>query len=108
MEGGILTLLFTLIGEVAGPACPSSASRRKKSRLSAGLSVLSLSWFRSELTSALPLLTLLIGGLALTVRILLLLSRLLATALLLARLLARGLALLAPILVLVRHPDLPG
>jgi hypothetical protein len=44
--------------------------------------------------------------LARTTRILLLLSRLLATALLLTRLLARGLVLLAGILVLVGHRDL--
>jgi hypothetical protein len=61
--------------------------------------------FRSELASALPLL---IGVLALTVRILLLLSGLLATALLLTGLLARVLVLLARILVLVSHRDLPG
>jgi hypothetical protein len=61
--------------------------------------------FRSELASALPLL---IGVLALTIRILLLLSGLLATALLLTGLLARVLVLLARILVLVSHRDLPG
>jgi hypothetical protein len=44
----------------------------------------------------------------LTVRILLLLSGLLAATLLLAGLLARVLVLLARILVLVRHRDLPG
>ena len=72
-----------------------------------GTSVLSLSLvqFRSELASALPLL---IGVLALTIRILLLLSGLLATALLLTGLLARVLVLLARILVLVSHRDLPG
>jgi hypothetical protein len=53
------------------------------------------------------LLTLLAGFLALTVRILLLLSRLLAAALLLARLLPRVLVLLAGILVLIGHRDLP-
>ena len=66
---------------------------------------LSLVQFRFELTSAFVLL---IGVLALTVRILLLLSGLLATALLLAGLLARVLVLLARILVLVSHRDLPG
>jgi hypothetical protein len=63
----------------------------------------------SELATALALL---IGFLALTVRILLLLSGLLAATLLLAGLLARVLTrvlvLLARILVLVRHRDLPG
>jgi hypothetical protein len=44
---------------------------------------------------------------ALTIRILLLLSRLLATALLLAGLLARVLVLLARILVRIGHRDLP-
>jgi hypothetical protein len=53
-------------------------------------------------------LTLLIGILTLTVRILLLLSGLLAAALLLAGLLPRVLVLLARILVLVGHRDLPG
>src|SRR6476661_562107 len=66
---------------------------------------LNLGQFRSELASALALL---IGVLALAVRILLLLSGLLATALLLTGLLARVLVLLARILVLVRHRDLPG
>ena len=51
-------------------------------------------------------LTLLIGILTLTVRILLLLSGLLAAALLLAGLLPRVLILLARILVLVSHRDL--
>jgi hypothetical protein len=50
---------------------------------------------------------LLTGVLALTVRILLLLSGLLATALLLAGLLTRVLVLLARILVLAGHRDLP-
>ena len=58
----------------------------------------------TELATALALL---IGILALTVRILLLLSGLLAAALLLAGLLPRGLVLLARILVLVGHRDLP-
>lgn len=63
----------------------------------------------SELATAL---TLLVGFLALTirilpVRILLLLSGLLATALLLTGLLARVLVLLARILVLIGHRDLP-
>ena len=80
---------------------------RKKVPPFGGTSVLSLSLvqFRSELTSAFALL---IGVLALAIRILLLLSGLLATALLLAGLLARVLVLLARILVLVRHRDLPG
>jgi hypothetical protein len=80
---------------------------QKKSRLSTGLSVLSLSLvqFRSELASAFALL---IGVLALTIRILLLLSGLLAAALLLAGLLVRVLVLLARILVLVIHRELPG
>src|SRR5260370_21914858 len=73
-----------------------------------GTSVLSLSLvqFRSgpNLTSALPLL---VGVLALTIRILLLLSGLLATALLLARLLAPALVLLPRSLVLLTHKDLP-
>jgi hypothetical protein len=49
----------------------------------------------------------LVWVLALTARILLLLSGFLAAALLLARLLARVLILLARILVLIRHQDLP-
>jgi hypothetical protein len=53
-------------------------------------------------------LALLIGFLALTVRILLLLSGLLAAALLLSGLLARGLVLLARLLIRVGHRDLPG
>jgi hypothetical protein len=52
------------------------------------------------------LLALLSGLLALTVRILLLLSRLLAAALLLSRLLPWVLVLLAGILVLIGHRDL--
>ena|ERR1700744_1750101 len=60
----------------------------------------------SELTLALTL-TLLVGVLALTVRILLLLSGLLATPLLLTRLLPRILVLLARILILIGHRDLP-
>jgi hypothetical protein len=51
---------------------------------------------------------LLIGVLTLTIRILLLLSGLLPAALLLARLLTRVLVLLARVLVLVGHRDLPG
>jgi hypothetical protein len=77
-------------------------SQKEKSRLAAGPSLLSLST-----RSALPV-ALLIGLLALTVRILLLLSGLLAAALLLAGLLARVLVLLARILILVRHNGLPG
>jgi hypothetical protein len=49
-----------------------------------------------------------VGFLALTVRILLLLSGLLATALLLAGLLTRVLILLARVLILAGHRDLPG
>jgi hypothetical protein len=69
-----------------------------------------LAWFNSKLATAF---TLLIGLLPLTVRILLLLSGLLAAALLagfLTRvlvLLTRVLVLLARILILVRHRDLP-
>jgi hypothetical protein len=60
----------------------------------------------SELTATLALLT---GILALAVRILLLLSGLLAAALLLlAGFLSRILILLARLLVLIRHRDLPG
>jgi hypothetical protein len=61
--------------------------------------------FDGELATALALL---VGLLALTVRILLLLSGFLAAALLLAGLLARVLILLARILILVGHRDLPG
>ena len=57
-----------------------------------------------ELATALALL---VGFLALTVRILLLLSGFLTATLLLAGLLARVLVLLARILVLFRHRDLP-
>jgi hypothetical protein len=49
-----------------------------------------------------------VGFLPLTVRILLLLSGLLATALLLTGLLTRVLILLARVLVLAGHRDLPG
>ena len=58
----------------------------------------------SELTATFALLS---GILTLTVRILLLLSGLLPTALLLTGLLARILVLLAGILVLIGHRDLP-
>jgi len=61
---------------------------------------------RSEL-AVLALLTLLPGVLALTARILLLLSRLLTAALLLAGLLPRILILLAGILVWIGHCNLP-
>src|SRR6476646_3971855 len=64
-----------------------------------------LAYSKSELVTA--LLALLIGVLALTVRILLLLSGLLAAALLLAGLLTRVLVLLARILVLVAHSGSP-
>jgi hypothetical protein len=70
-----------------------------------------LTQFRSELTTALTLLVRVLAltvRVLLTVRILLLLSRLLAAALLLAGLLTRVLVLLARILVLVGHRDLPG
>jgi hypothetical protein len=60
----------------------------------------------SELAITIAL-TRLIGILSLTVRILLLLSGLLATALLLTRLLPWILVLLARILVLIGHRDLP-
>jgi hypothetical protein len=61
--------------------------------------------FDEELATAFALL---IGVLALTVRILLLLSGFLAAALLLAGLLTRVLILLARVLVLIGHRDLPG
>jgi hypothetical protein len=51
--------------------------------------------------------SLLAGVLTLTVRVLLLLTGLVAAALLLAGLLARILVLLARVLVLIRHQDLP-
>jgi hypothetical protein len=54
-----------------------------------------------------PQLAALIGHLALTARILLLLTGLLATALLLAGLLTRGLVLLTRILVRIAHSDTP-
>jgi hypothetical protein len=81
-------------------------STKEKSRLSAGPSCSRL--IRSELATALTLLIGVLALLALTVRILLLLSGLLAAALLLAGLLTRVLILLARILVLVGHRDLPG
>ena len=62
-------------------------------------------WFDEELATAFALL---IGVLTLTVRILLLLAGFLAAALLLAGLLTRVLILLARILVLIGHRDLPG
>jgi hypothetical protein len=84
-------------------------TQKEKSRLSAGPSCSRLSLVR--LAAAL---TLLVGFLALTIRILLLLSGLLATALLLARLLTRVLILLTRVLVLLTrvlilagHRDLP-
>jgi hypothetical protein len=98
--------LFTLISGDGRKDAP--IFQKEKSRLSAGLSALAS--FNSELATALALL---IGLLALTVRILLLLSGLLAAALLagfLTRvlvLLTRVLVLLARILILVRHRDLP-
>jgi hypothetical protein len=75
---------------------------KEKSRLSAGLPCTTS--FGQELATALALL---IGVLGLTVRILLLLSGFLAATLLLAGLLARLLILLARILVLIGHWDLP-
>jgi hypothetical protein len=72
--------------------------QKEKSRLSAGLSFYGLP--ECELSSALALL---IGVLALTVRVLLLLAGLLTGALLLAGLLTRVLILLARVLILVRH-----
>jgi hypothetical protein len=54
-----------------------------------------------------PQLAALIGHLALTARILLLLTGLLAAALLLAGLLTRSLVLLTRILVRIAHPDTP-
>jgi hypothetical protein len=65
-----------------------------------GRTFLALASFKSELTATLPLL---IGFLALTVGILLLLARLLAAALLLTWLLTRILVLLARVLVWVVH-----
>jgi len=83
--------LFTLIAPGVVP------EHKEKSRLSAGLSLLVSPVF--ELAVALVL----------AARILLLLlSGLLATALLLSGLLTRALILLARILILVRHRDLPG
>jgi hypothetical protein len=82
------------------------SSTKEKPRLSAGPSCSRL--IRSELATALALLIGVLALLALTVRILLLLSGLLAAALLLAGLLTRVLILLARILVLVGHRDLPG
>src|ERR1700732_2841050 len=80
----------------------ASAPPKGKSRLSAGLPPLTS--YGQELATALALL---VGFLALTVRILLLLSGFLAATLLLAGHLARVLVLLARILVLFRHRDLP-
>jgi hypothetical protein len=84
---------------------------KEKPRLSAGPSC-----FRSDSGSGLATaLSLLVGILALTVRILLLLTGLLTAALLLAGfltwllgLLARFLVLLARVRVLIGHRDLPG
>jgi hypothetical protein len=87
---------------MVGLAMPLLHSKRKVPPFG-GTFLLSLN-SRSEL--AISLLAW-VGFLALTVRILLLLSGLLA-ATLLAGLLARVLVLLARILVLVRHRDLPG
>jgi hypothetical protein len=102
--------LFTLISGDGRKDAPifQKDFQKEKSRLAAGPSCFAS--FNSELATALALL---IGPLALTVRILLLLSGLLAAALLarfLTRvlvLLTRVLVLLARILILVRHRDLP-
>jgi hypothetical protein len=64
--------------------------------------------FRRDFPHSLNSVPELAAALVLTARILLLLSGFLATALLLAGLLARILSLLARILILVRHRDLPG
>jgi hypothetical protein len=76
--------------------------QKEKSRLSAGLSL--LSFMGTELATALPLLA---GVLTLTIRVLLLLAGLVAAALLLTGLLARVLVLLTRVLVLAGHRDLP-
>jgi len=87
-----------------GPSCFRLVSRREYWNRTTR-------WSGFELTAAFALLvaatlTLLVAA-TLTIRILLLLSGLLATALLLTGLLARVLVLLARILVLIRHRDLP-
>ena len=64
--------------------------------------------FRRDLPYSLSPVFELAAALVLAARILLLLSGLLATALLLSGLLGRVLILLARILILVRHRDLPG
>ena len=64
--------------------------------------------FRRDFPHSLNSVSELAAALVLTARILLLLSGFLAAALLLAGLLARILNLLARILILVRHRDLPG
>jgi len=89
---------------MAGRESPEKPAHllKEKSRLSAGL--FAVTSYGQELAAALVLL---VGLLALTVRILLLLSGFLAATLLLAGLLARVLVLLARILVLTRHRDLP-
>ena len=87
---------------MVGLAMPLLHSKRKVPPFG-GTFLLSLN-SRSEL--AISLLAW-VGFLALTVRILLLLSGLLAATLLLAGLLARVLVLLARILVLVSHRELP-
>jgi hypothetical protein len=89
------------------PAAPTSQKERLR-RLGAAFLPSTHPEFNQPLGIAeLPIPILLAGFLALTVRILLLLSRLLAAALLLARLLSGILVLLAGILVLVGHRDLP-
>jgi hypothetical protein len=80
----------------------SAAPPKEKPRLSAGLSWV---YGRQVELAICPLAR--IGVLALTARILLLLSGLLAATLLLSGLLTRILILLARILVLIGHRDLP-
>jgi hypothetical protein len=88
--------LFTLITP-RGTNAPSVARVQKKSPA-----------FRRDFPHSLNSVPEVAAALVLTARILLLLSGFLATALLLAGLLARILSLLARILILVRHRDLPG
>jgi hypothetical protein len=95
---GNLNPLFTLIGQLEeNPLIRQHSSAKQKIPPLGGI-------FLPEPYNLLS--TLLAGVLALTARILLLLSRLLAAALLLARLLTRVLVLLARGLVLIGHQDL--
>jgi hypothetical protein len=90
---------FLVWGEHRSPQKKSPALRRD---------LPALAWVGCELATALALL---VGLLALTVWVLLLLSGFLAAALLLAGLLgllARVLVLLARVLILFGHRDLPG